>query len=68
MPSPARASTTERSTRKKMSPMRKRIAERLVDAQRTAAILTTFNEADMSAVMGLSQRRPRPLPCQGVYV
>ena len=36
-----------------MSPMRKRIAERLVDAQRTAAILTTFNEADMSAVMGL---------------
>jgi len=53
MPSPARASPTERSTRKKMSPMRKRIAERLVDAQRTAAILTTFNEADMSAVMGL---------------
>ena len=53
MPSPTRVSTTERSTRKKMSPMRKRIAERLVDAQRTAAILTTFNEADMSAVMGL---------------
>ena len=36
-----------------MSPLRKRIAERLVEAQRTAAILTTFNEADMSAVMGL---------------
>jgi len=53
MPSPARASTTERSTRKKISPMRKRIAERLVEAQRTAAILTTFNEADMSAVMSL---------------
>lgn len=53
MPSPSRISTTERSTRKKMTPMRRRIAERLVDAQRTAAILTTFNEADMSAVMGL---------------
>jgi len=53
MHSPTRVSTTERSTRKKMTPMRRRIAERLVDAQRTAAILTTFNEADMSAVMGL---------------
>lgn len=52
-PSPSRDRTTERSTRKKMSPMRKRIAERLVEAQRAAAILTTFNEVDMSTVMGL---------------
>ncbi len=36
-----------------MSRLRKRIAERLVQAQHTAAILTTFNEIDMSAVMTL---------------
>jgi 2-oxoglutarate dehydrogenase E2 component (dihydrolipoamide succinyltransferase) len=36
-----------------LSPLRKRIAERLVQAQHTAAILTTFNEVDMSAVMAL---------------
>jgi len=40
-----------RTTRKKMTPLRKRIAEQLVSAQRNAAILTTFNECDMSAVM-----------------
>jgi 2-oxoglutarate dehydrogenase E2 component (dihydrolipoamide succinyltransferase) len=42
-----------RSTRKRMSPLRKKIAQQLVMAQHTAAILTTFNEADMSAVMRL---------------
>jgi len=36
-----------------MTPMRKRIAERLVEAQNTAAMLTTFNEIDMTAVMAL---------------
>jgi 2-oxoglutarate dehydrogenase E2 component (dihydrolipoamide succinyltransferase) len=36
-----------------MSPMRKRIAERLVESQQTAALLTTFNEIDMGAVMAL---------------
>lgn len=36
-----------------MSPIRRRIAERLVEAQHTAALLTTFNEVDMSAVMAL---------------
>jgi 2-oxoglutarate dehydrogenase E2 component (dihydrolipoamide succinyltransferase) len=36
-----------------MTPMRKRIAERLVSAQNTAALLTTFNEIDMSAVIAL---------------
>src|SRR6185295_8361690 len=36
-----------------MSRIRRRIAERLVEAQRTAAILTTFNEIDMTAVMAL---------------
>lgn len=42
-----------RQTRTKMSQLRARIAERLVSAQREAAMLTTFNEADMSAVMAL---------------
>ena len=36
-----------------MSPMRRRIAERLVQVQQTAAILTTFNEVDMTYVMQL---------------
>ena len=36
-----------------MTPLRQRIAQRLVQAQHTAAILTTFNEVDMSAVMEL---------------
>ena len=42
-----------RSTRKKMSMLRRKIAEHLVNAQQTAAILSTFNEVDMSAVMKL---------------
>jgi 2-oxoglutarate dehydrogenase E2 component (dihydrolipoamide succinyltransferase) len=36
-----------------MTTLRRRIAERLVEAQRTAALLTTFNEIDMSAVIAL---------------
>jgi 2-oxoglutarate dehydrogenase E2 component (dihydrolipoamide succinyltransferase) len=39
-----------RSIRKKMSPLRRKIAQQLVMAQQTAAILTTFNECDMTAV------------------
>ncbi len=42
-----------RATRKKLSPLRRKIATQLVMAQHTAAILTTFNEADMSGVMAL---------------
>ena len=42
-----------RTMRKKLSPLRRKIAAQLVMAQHTAAILTTFNEADMSAVMQL---------------
>ncbi|OYW74006.1 MAG: dihydrolipoyllysine succinyltransferase [Verrucomicrobia bacterium 12-59-8] len=45
-----------RITRKKMSPLRKKIADQLVTAQRTAAILTTFNECDMSNVMALRSK------------
>lgn len=39
-----------------MTTIRKKIAERLVQAQQTAAILTTFNEVDMSAVMDIRTR------------
>ncbi len=42
-----------RVTRRKLSPLRRKIALQLVSAQQNAAILTTFNEVDMSAVMGL---------------
>src|SRR4051812_24656709 len=53
---PAQASNG-RFTRKKMSPLRRKIAAQLVMAQHTAAILTTFNECDMSAVMKLRKER-----------
>ncbi|MBS0198224.1 MAG: 2-oxoglutarate dehydrogenase complex dihydrolipoyllysine-residue succinyltransferase [Planctomycetes bacterium] len=42
-----------RVTRERMTPLRQRIAGRLVQAQHTAAMLTTFNECDMSGVMEL---------------
>jgi 2-oxoglutarate dehydrogenase E2 component (dihydrolipoamide succinyltransferase) len=45
--------TDGRSVRRKMSPLRKKIAAQLVMAQQNAAMLTTFNECDMSAVMHL---------------
>ena len=48
-----RRSSDGRVTRKKMSPLRRKIAQQLVLAQHTAAILTTFNECDMSAVQEL---------------
>jgi 2-oxoglutarate dehydrogenase E2 component (dihydrolipoamide succinyltransferase) len=44
---------SSRTTRRKMSPLRKKIAAQLVMAQQNAAMLTTFNECDMSAVMQL---------------
>ena len=50
---PAAPATEGRTTRKKMSMLRRKIATHLVNAQQTAAILTTFNEVDMSAVMEL---------------
>jgi 2-oxoglutarate dehydrogenase E2 component (dihydrolipoamide succinyltransferase) len=39
-----------------MTRLRARVAERLVEAQQTAAMLTTFNEVDMSAIIGLRKR------------
>jgi 2-oxoglutarate dehydrogenase E2 component (dihydrolipoamide succinyltransferase) len=50
------ATSDERFTRKKMSPLRRKIAAQMVMAQQTAAILTTFNECDMSEVMALRKK------------
>jgi 2-oxoglutarate dehydrogenase E2 component (dihydrolipoamide succinyltransferase) len=49
----ASAKAEARFIRKKMSPLRRKIAQQLVMAQHTAAILTTFNECDMSTVQEL---------------
>jgi len=46
-----------RFIRKKMSPLRRKIAQQLVMAQHDAAILTTFNECDMSAVQELRRSK-----------
>jgi 2-oxoglutarate dehydrogenase E2 component (dihydrolipoamide succinyltransferase) len=46
-----------RFTRKRMSPLRRKIAQQLVMAQHTAAILTTFNECDMSAIQELRRNK-----------
>ncbi|MCU0559383.1 MAG: 2-oxoglutarate dehydrogenase complex dihydrolipoyllysine-residue succinyltransferase [Desulfobacterales bacterium] len=46
----------EEISRKPMSPIRKRIAERLLKARQNTAMLTTFNDVDMSAVIELRQR------------
>jgi 2-oxoglutarate dehydrogenase E2 component (dihydrolipoamide succinyltransferase) len=52
-PQRVQQSADGRVVRKKMSPLRRKIAAQLVMAQQTAAILTTFNECDMSAVQKL---------------
>jgi 2-oxoglutarate dehydrogenase E2 component (dihydrolipoamide succinyltransferase) len=50
---PSAAAGAKPTERVKMSKLRQKIAERLKESQNTAAILTTFNEVDMSAVMAL---------------
>jgi 2-oxoglutarate dehydrogenase E2 component (dihydrolipoamide succinyltransferase) len=51
---PAPQFTGERTVRReRMTRLRKTIADRMVEAQHTAAILSTFNEADMSAIVAL---------------
>src|SRR5207244_13240131 len=47
---------TERETRVRMTRLRRRIAERLKEAQQNAAMLTTFNEIDMSGAIALRER------------
>ena len=56
-PTAAQPPPEARFTRKKMSPLRRKIAQQLVMAQHTAAILTTFNECDMSAVQELRRSK-----------
>lgn len=55
-PAPAVPSSTGPEEVVTLSSLRKRIAERLVEAQHTAAILTTFNEVDMSYIMALRSK------------
>jgi len=55
--SPFDESLGRREERVRMSRRRQTIAQRLVEAQHTAAMLTTFNEVDMSAVMDIRKRR-----------
>jgi len=53
----AKPSADGRFVRQKMSPLRRKIAQQLVMAQHTAAILTTFNECDMSPVQELRRSK-----------
>jgi 2-oxoglutarate dehydrogenase E2 component (dihydrolipoamide succinyltransferase) len=52
-PAPAPKAAGERTTRKKMSPLRQKIAARLLAVQQETAHLTTFNEVDLSNVIAL---------------
>jgi len=54
---PASGASARTEERVRMTKRRQTIARRLVEAQQTAAMLTTFNEVDMSAVMALRERR-----------
>jgi 2-oxoglutarate dehydrogenase E2 component (dihydrolipoamide succinyltransferase) len=54
---PAPASEASREDRVRMTKRRATIARRLVEAQHNAAMLTTFNDVDMSAVMALRERQ-----------
>ncbi len=55
-PSPAPAAESAGERREPMSRIRKRIAQRLTEAQRVAAMLTTFNEVDLAEVAALRAR------------
>ena len=56
LPQAGAGQIAQEQTREKMTRLRQTIATRLVEAQRTAAILTTFNEIDMSATMELRKQ------------
>ncbi|MDT3428202.1 2-oxoglutarate dehydrogenase E2 component (dihydrolipoamide succinyltransferase) [Paenibacillus forsythiae] len=56
-PPAARAADGKETERKRMSRRRLTIASRLVEAQHTAAMLTTFNEVDMTAILDIRKRR-----------
>ncbi len=57
VPAPISSQATEgRTTRKKMSKLRRVIAERLVEVKNQTAMLTTFNEVDMSAILQIREK------------
>lgn len=56
IPSSVSSDPDSRSTRRPLSPIRRKIASRLVEAQQTAAILSTFNEVDLTEIMALRKR------------
>ncbi|MFD1773762.1 2-oxoglutarate dehydrogenase complex dihydrolipoyllysine-residue succinyltransferase [Paenibacillus rhizophilus] len=56
-PPPGKAADGKETERKRMSRRRLTIASRLVEAQHTAAMLTTFNEVDMTAILDIRKRR-----------
>lgn len=56
LPAVAPSRPGERETRQRMSAIRARIADRLLMSQRTTASLTTFNEADLTAILDLRAR------------
>lgn len=55
-PPPLKTKPQKGQTRKRMSGLRRTIAKRLVEAKNTTAMLTTFNEVDMSEVMEIRSR------------
>ncbi len=55
-PTSARGASGKPVRRERMTPVRRRFIDRLVKSMHTAAVLTTFNEVDMSAVLGLIAR------------
>ncbi|HEY0581646.1 MAG TPA: biotin/lipoyl-containing protein, partial [Chloroflexota bacterium] len=57
LPAAPSADGARGETRIRMSRRRQTIAQRLLEAQRTAAMLTTFNEVDMTAIMDIRARR-----------
>lgn len=56
LPAPAVVSLDTRTTRKKMTKLRRVIAQKLVEVKNQTAMLTTFNEVDMSAVMAVREK------------
>jgi 2-oxoglutarate dehydrogenase E2 component (dihydrolipoamide succinyltransferase) len=59
-PSPAPVAGSRGVRRERMTKLRQRIAERLVESKQTTAMLTTFNEADMTEVMRLRKEHGEP--------
>ncbi len=59
-PPPAAVAGSRGVRRERMTKLRQRIAERLVESKQTTAMLTTFNEADMTEVMRLRKEHGEP--------